>query len=159
MKLKIMAIAATLMASLSINKTNAQTAPFATANYNHATINTKIQARFQKAFPDAGHTTWKAIKNGYEANFSDKGIETIVRYNKAGRLNYVVEHYNADQLPSAIKTQINDAYKEYDIVNAIGVRSANEAGYLVNIQSKKFKKVIRINDDGMDVYQDMTISN
>ena len=159
MKLKIMAIAATIIASFSINVSKAQTvAAHLTANNNGVFTNNKIQAKFQKDFPGAEQTTWTAIKNGYEASFSHNGIQTTVGYNKGGRLNYFVERYGADKLPSAIKTEVNDAYKEYDIVNAIAVHSYGATAYLVYIESKKFKKVIRINNDGMDVYQDVAIS-
>jgi hypothetical protein len=158
MKLKIMAIAATVMASFSINVTKAQAVGSLSVIDNGAVINNKIQAKFKKAFPGAEHTTWTVIKNGYEASFSHNGIETAVGYNKGGRLDYFVERYGANELPNNIKAEINDAYKEYDIMNAIAVHSYGETSYLVNIESKKFKKVIRIDNDGMDVYQDMAIS-
>lgn len=159
MKPKIMAIAATIMALFSISLTQAQTvAEHLTVNDNGAYTNNKIQAKFQKAFPGAEHTTWSVIKNGYEASFLHNGVETEVGYNKGGRLDYFVERYGADKLPSYITTEINDAYREYDIVNAIAVHSSGTTAYLVNIESKKFKKVIRIDSDGMDVYQDMAIS-
>ena len=124
MKLKIMAIAATIMASFSINVTNAQA-----VNSNDAFANNKMPSRFQKEFPGAEHTTWAVIKNGYEASFSHNGIETTVGYNKGGRLDYFVERYGADKLPYNIKAEINDAYQEYDIMNATAVHSYGGTAY------------------------------
>jgi len=147
MKQKIMVTAAIIMASFTINTIHAQT------------VNDKIQAKFQKAFPAAEQTTWVALKTGYEARFSQNGVGTVVGYNRAGREDYMIEHYNADKLPSSISNRINDIYKEYDIVDVTEVHLNGETGYLVNIESKKFRKAIRINGDDMDVYKDVAISS
>jgi len=154
MKQKITVIATIIVVFFAINKTQAQTV----ANDNSAIVNNKVQAVFEKTFPNAERTSWMPVKNGYEASFSYNGIETVVGYNKAGRSDYIVERYGADRLSSSVTAMLNDAYKEYDIVNAIEVNMNGRISYLVNIESKKFKKVIRINDDGMDVYQDMAIA-
>jgi hypothetical protein len=154
MKQKIMAIAAAITASFAMNVTQAQTA----MNHNNSIVNSKVLAKFQKAFPDAENTSWAAVKTGYEARFSYDGIETVAGYNKAGRSDYIVERYNGDKLPSDIQDRISNVYPEYDIVNATEVQSEGITAYLVNIESKKFSKVIRISDNEMDVYKDVPIS-
>lgn len=105
---------------------------------------------------------WVKIKDGYISSFkSDKGY-TRVYYNRKGQWTFLLKTYEEKDLKKDIRTIVKRKYFDYKIVFVHEIMQNDdkiEPVYLVLIKLENDNKWIRLNSEGMAVYQQFTTTD
>jgi hypothetical protein len=123
----------------------------------------KALKHFRKNYK-ANDEKWGQGTDCFTASYSSNGIGTTIHYNKKGNWVGSVIVYKEDKLPKDIRKLVKQVYYDYKIVLVYEIETTttklSEIGitYIVTIEDDKNIKLIRVQDDNMDVYQEFNKS-
>jgi len=123
-------------------------------NLSEDEILTNVRKRFQRQFPNAELESWMKTNDGYSIRFSSRSIENLVFYNTKANITGQVRYYKSETLPFDVRFQVESAYHDYKIVSVQEITVEKSKAYLVAIEATNDWKIIRVGEDGMDVYKE-----
>jgi hypothetical protein len=121
-----------------------------------ADISKDVQNKFLKQFPGIKDGSWSHAGHGYVVRFTTGGVENWAYLDKKGNCTGTVVYYGENRVPPAIRATIRSVYYDYTIKWVKEITLGNLKAYLVSIEDKDTIKIIRVNDDGMEVFEKFT---
>src|SRR5215207_6251712 len=86
----------------------------------------KVAEAFEKDFGKTSNVNWHEVANGYTEFFTRGSIHHRVVYNNAGVLIHSLRYYNAEELPSLIRSKLNRRYPDKTIFGVTEDASQDE---------------------------------
>jgi ribosomal protein L21E len=164
MKKQVNIFCAVLFIAIIFNSLNAQTIAFhpssttanqiATATFVNEEISDNVQKKFKKNFPGITGESWGKTDNGYMVLFTVDNVQTRVFLNRKGNVKFQIRYYSEAHLPDDIRTRVKSVYYDYNIFSVQEVNLIRTKFYLVSLEDKNTWKIIRINDDDMEIYKE-----
>jgi len=119
-------------------------------------VNAKALKNFRKHYK-ANNEKWVFQPNCIVACYKLDDVNQAIYYDKKGNWTGSLKVYNEDKMPKDIRKMIKQEYYDYKILAVQEVEtyeSKSEPTYIVTIEDNKNIKLIRIEDDQMDVYKE-----
>jgi hypothetical protein len=131
---------------------NANTDALALASIKAA--NSKMYSHFTKNFKDATDLKVHEFDGHVRINFKLHGVSTSTQYNEKGKCQFTISSYDESKLDEEIRESVEANYPGFLVAGTvIEVAVADKSATLVMIENKKEWKRIRINADGMSIYE------
>ena len=167
MKKQLSILLALFLASAGLNSIDAQTSvSYGTdpqispvkiespATLSEEDVLTNVQEKFHKHFPDVQVDSWIKTNEGYAIRFLSRSVDNLVFYNAKAKITGQVKYYKAEKLPFDVRFQVESSYCNYKIVSVQEVIVGKSKTYLVAVNAENDWKIIRISDEGLDVYKE-----
>lgn len=104
---------------------------------NDHTAPEAVQMAFQKKYPGEDDPDWKQDEHGYwESSFKKDGEKFRADFNKEGSWIETENDVKNEELPEAIKKQIEEKYSDYEITEIEFVDNAKK-GKFYDVEFKK----------------------
>ncbi len=116
--------------------------------------NEKAFKSFLRDFKGATDVYVDARTDGTFLSCLVDGIRNRIQYSPKGRWRSTIQYLNASQIPEPVVSMVAHNYPEYNILRASKVIVPEGFAYLVDIDNCSRFKTIRVNGDGIDVYQE-----
>jgi hypothetical protein len=110
-------------------------------------ISEQVEKSFADKFPDASDAVWKKLNKDYLTKFIQADVKHQALFRKNGTLRYDIIYMGESHVPKRIFDLINGSYDAYIITNAARVDHAGQIFWIVNLESARSYKVIRIDDN------------
>lgn len=139
-----------------------KTAPTATFSANADAMalasvkatNSKMYNHFTKNYKNATDLKVHAVEDNVRINFKLNGVSTSTQYDAKGRFQFSLSHYDESKLDEAIRESVESNYPGFLVFGTvIELKVRDKSAMLVMIENRKEWKRIRINDDGMSIYE------
>lgn len=131
-----------------------------TANSDAATLagvkasSSKMYNHFTRNYKNATDLKVNAVKDHTRISFKLNGISTSSQYDTKGRWQFTVSNYDESKLDDATRASVESNYPGFLVFGSvIEVQVKDKSATLVMIENKKEWKRIRINDEGMSIYE------
>ena len=112
---------------------------------------------FARQFKNVINAEWEITNDGgFVASFEQEKANTKVYYNENGNYICTIKRYLESELPPSVRHMVKSTYYDYAINCIEEVRFNTSTAYLVHISFGKNFKTIRVTDEGMDIYEDLT---
>jgi len=123
---------------------------------NTVLVNPRALSDFRRNYKSVGDARWIQIKHGFLAKFKADAVETRVFYDPHGRWSSTILTYAEDKLPAHIRSKVKSTYYDYTIYLVHEITIGDNTVYLVSMQDKTRIKTIRVTDENMDEYEELT---
>lgn len=123
-------------------------------------VNAKALKNFRKYYK-ANNEKWSMGTDCINATYYSDNVSYFIYYDKKGHWTGSLKSYQEDKLSKDIRKMVTREYYDYKIVlvqEVETVAASLQPTYIVTIQGEKDIKLLRIQDDNMDVYR-VYISN
>jgi hypothetical protein len=111
---------------------------------------------FSRQFKNVANADWEMTNTGaFVASFRDEKTNTKVYYNENGSYICTIKRYAESELPQSVRHMVKSNYYDYSITSVDEIQS-EAIVYLVHIVFGNNCKTIRVTDEGMDIYEDLT---
>jgi hypothetical protein len=131
---------------------NANTDALALASIKAA--NSKMYNHFTKNFKNATDLKVHEFDGHVRINFKLHGVSTSTQYNEKGKWQFTISSYDESKLDEATRESVESSYPGFLVAGTvIEVKVGDKSATLVMIENKREWKRIRINDDGMSIYE------
>lgn len=116
--------------------------------------NSKMHSHFTKNFKNATDLKVHQFDGHVRINFKLNGVSTSAQYNAKGKCQFTITTYDESKLDEATRQNVESAYPGFLVGGTvIEVKVGDKSATLVMIENKREWKRIRINDDGMSIYE------
>ncbi len=119
-------------------------------------VSEKIDKSFKSTFPDAQNLTWYKMDKDYLAKFMHDDMSHNTLYKKNGYLKYDIAYGSEKNLPEDVRKQVQDAYSDYKIINAINVKEEGRNIWVVNLEGMKSYVTVRVEDGDLEEVKKLT---
>ena len=117
--------------------------------------NSRAYNHFTKNFKDATDIKVHAFDGFVRINYKLNGVSTSTQYNEKGRWQFTMSSYDESQLSQETRESVESNYPGFLVSGTvIEVKVGDKSATLVMIENKKEWKRIRINDEGMSIYEE-----
>lgn len=117
--------------------------------------NGKMFHHFTKNNKNATDLNLRTVDGVSRINYKLNGVATSSQYDAKGRWQFTISHYDESQLDDATRESVESAYPGFLVFGTvIDVRVIDKSAKLVMIENRKEWKRIRINDEGMSIYEE-----
>ena len=116
-------------------------------------VSAELNKAFRKEFPDAQNLQWYKLTKNYLAKFIQDDMQHNSLFAKNGKLQYDISFGYENNLPEAIRTQVQSAYTEYKITRAVRVTQSGREIWVVNLEGLKNYLVVRHEDGELQEVQ------
>jgi hypothetical protein len=126
-------------------------------NQANSDINSRALNNFEKSYKGVNTVRWLKTKNLITADFISDGIQTVVYYDKKGHWECTLKSYKEEKFDRSIRGIVKSKYYDYkiDLIQEIETRDTDgNPTYLAFIEDDNNFKVVRIEDEVMDVYEE-----
>ncbi len=115
----------------------------------------KALSNFQNTYKDESSAIWSFEPNVIVARFTKDDIQTMVVYNKRGRIIHTIQIYNESKMPGDVRSLIkNSEYADFKIEQVQQIQEGSMTFYLVHLSyGKKYKEVAVFNGE-INVYKE-----
>jgi hypothetical protein len=110
-------------------------------------ISEQVEKSFADKFPDAYDAVWKKLNKDYLTRFMQVDVRHQALFRKNGILKYDIIYMGESHVPKRIFDLVNNSYDAYVITNAARIDRAGQVFWIVNLESARSYKVIRIDDN------------
>jgi hypothetical protein len=111
---------------------------------------------FSRQFKNVSNADWEMTATGaFVASFRDEKTSSKVYYNENGSYICTIKRYAESELPQSVRHMVKSTYYDYAITSVDEIQSEATV-YLVHIVFGNNCKTIRVTDEGMDIYEDLT---
>lgn len=115
--------------------------------YSKTNVNKAVLHSFDRQFKNAVDAQWYKMSTNFMATFITGDTKNNALFKKNGSLIYHISWGNEQQLPAAIKSQIQNAYADYNIITSININTGSRKVWVVNLEGLK-KYIIVTAEDG-----------
>lgn len=116
--------------------------------------NSKMYNHFTKNFKNATDLKVHEFSGHVRINFKLDGVSTSSQYDAKGKWQFTISNYDESKLAESTRESVEAAYPGFLVAGTvIEVKVADKSATLVMIENKREWKRIRINDDGMSIYE------
>lgn len=140
--------------TIALHARSKSTDPAVTAIIPYEDIADNVQKKFQKAFPGITPQSWAKIDNGYEVVFKNGNVQNRIFLSRKGNINFRISYYSEAELPADIRMRVKSVYYDYNIFSVQEINRDKVKVYLVSLEDKSTWKIIRIDENGMEVYKE-----
>ncbi|MGZ3940326.1 MAG: hypothetical protein ACXVBK_16255 [Flavisolibacter sp.] len=118
------------------------------------TVSNNLEKKFRKQFPSAADAQWYETSTGFVVHFSDVEIKNIVFLDKKGNTVGQLSYCSEKDLPANVRQQVRSNYYDYSITFVKELTVGKAKAYLVTVEDKTSWKIIRVTEEGMDVFEE-----
>lgn len=154
----------TVIIVMALGTLNAQTIAFhpsgkttgraVAATVANEEISDNVQKKFKKTFPGITGESWEKIDNGYSVVFRNGNVQNRVYFTQKGNIRLQMSYYNEAELPADIRARVKSVYYDYNIFTVQEINLDRTKFYLVSLEDKNTWKIIRVDENGMEVYKE-----
>ena len=118
-----------------------------------AAINVDLNAKnkafknFNRSNKNAMNVTWSNVQGGFIAHFSKPDLDRRVVYNKRGVLQYNLDTYMEERLPTDIRNLVKQQYYNCKILVCYTYEINGGPVYIVKMEDNKTIKTVKIFKD------------
>ena len=117
--------------------------------------NSKMYNHFTRNFKAATDIKMRESADHVRINFKLNGISTSAQYSAKGKCQFTISNYDESKLNNAVRESVESAYPGFLVAGTvIEVTVGDKSATLVMIENKREWKRIRINDEGMSIYEE-----
>ena len=117
--------------------------------------NSRMFHAFSRDFKNASDIQMSNTDDNYTFIYCRvDGIVNRILYNQKGRWQRTIRSYGENDLPADIRETVQASFPKYSIFGVTEVQACGKKAYLVDIESKKSWKTIRVVDGEMDIYKE-----
>lgn len=114
----------------------------------------KMYTHFTKNFKSATDLKVHEFDGHVRINFKLHGVSTSAQYTEKGRWQFTISSYDESKLDEEIRESVEANYPGFLVAGTvIEVKVGDKSATLVMIENKREWKRIRINDEGMSIYE------
>lgn len=114
----------------------------------------KMYNHFTKNFKNATNLKVHETDGHVRINFKLNGVSTSAQYNEKGKWQFTISNYDESKLDDATRESVESAYPGFLVAGSvIELKVGDKSAMLVMIENKREWKRIRINEDGMSIYE------
>ena len=164
MKKQINIFCVVLFISMLFGALNAQTVAFhagtkttgktVTATAVSEEVSDNVQKKFKKIFPGITGESWDRINNGYAVVFRNGNVQNRIFLTPKGNIRLRMSYYNEAELPADVRMRVKSVYYDYNIFTVQEINFNKTRVYLVFLEDKTTWKIIRVDENGMDIYKE-----
>lgn len=106
---------------------------------------------FAKEFPGASYVKWESLKDAemYMVRFVFNQQGLVAYVDESGALLATVRLVEKEALPFAVNKVMDREFSEFDILQIEEISTAHELCYIISIEDKKQRKILRISNNGV----------
>ncbi len=94
-------------------------------------VNQKVLSAFNNTFKHANDVVWYEYTDFYQVRFINDKIDTRVKYDMQGNILETVRYYFGDELPSMIKSKLQNKYAGKSVFGVTEVTNDQELIYYI----------------------------
>ncbi|WP_133054061.1 hypothetical protein [Niastella yeongjuensis] len=113
-----------------------------------------VQKKFSKNFPGITGEVWATLRNGYEVVFKNGKVQNRVFLTRKGNIKYQISYYTEAELPADVRKRVKSEFFDYNIFCVQEINYNQAKIYLVTLEDKTTWKVLRLDDNEMEVYKE-----
>ena len=113
-----------------------------------------VQRKFKKEFPGITGESWAKIDNGYMVMFTNGKVQKRVFLGRKGNVKLQIGYYSEAELPADVRTRVKSVYYDYNIFSVQEFNLNRTKFYLVSLENASTWKIIRVDDNDMEVYKE-----
>lgn len=118
-------------------------------------VNEKMFKHFSSNYRGATNIVVRNIKEDTRVDYKTDGISCGTQYNKKGRWLFTIKHYDESKLSDDTRKMVESGYPGFLVFGSVvELYVQDKKATLVMIENKKEWKRIRVNEDGLSVYEE-----
>jgi hypothetical protein len=125
-----------------------------TAHVIDEKIADNVRKKFNRGYPGITGELWAKSNNGYVVEFGNGKMQKRVFLTENGNTRYQISYYSEAELPADIRMDVKSVYYDYSIFCVQEINLAQKKIYLVFLEDKSTWKIIRIDENNMEVYKE-----
>lgn len=115
----------------------------------------KMFNHFTKNYKNATDLSLRTFDGVSRINYKLNGVSTSSQYDAKGKWQFTISHYDESQLDDATRESVESAYPGFLVYGTVlDVQVNDKSAKLVLIENRREWKRIRINDEGMSIYEE-----
>lgn len=116
------------------------------ANTPDPTVSEKALKAFESTFTDAENVVWSDAVNLYTVKFTQKGINTFVKYDEDGNFISSRRYYFGEQLPIDIQCKLKKKFADKKVFGVTEYIVGEDTNYYVKLEDAKSWTTVRIDN-------------
>lgn len=124
--------------------------------YTKANVTKAVTKSFDKMFKDAVDPQWYKMDKNYLVKFITGDMDNNALFKKNGSLVYHIQYGKEHNLPADIRSQVQNAYSEYNITRAIKIKAGERNIWVVNLEGLKKYVIVSVEDGELQEVQSYT---
>ena len=117
-------------------------------------ISNKMYGHFTKNFKGATDLRVHEFEGHVRINFKLNGVSTSAQYNPKGKCQFTISSYDESRLSESTRSAVESSYPGFLVAGTVvEVKVGDKSATLVMIENKREWKRIRVNDEGMSIYE------
>lgn len=119
-------------------------------------VNINAVRDFKTNFRNATNVKWTLHENGASVFFTNDGMKMRSTYNQKGRKMYTLKYYDESRMPVELRQRVKSNYYDHNIAVVTEAITNSQTYYLVKMENAKEFLTIKVIDDEMSVYEQIT---
>lgn len=120
---------------------------------NELKVPVKAMRDFTRSFRNASNIRWYKTKDYLVAHFYEANIKTVTLYTHAGRNVYTMRYLRERDLPTNVRHLVKSNYYDYTITQITKLDYQGSCAYLFQLRDSTWFKMVRVQDEQIDVIQ------
>ena len=117
-------------------------------------ISDNVQRKFKKGFPGITGELWEKSDIGYSVVFTNGNVQNRVFLTRKGNVRLQISYCNEAELPADIRMRVKSVYYDCNIFTVQEISFNKTKFYLISLEDKSTWKIIRVDENSMEIYKE-----
>jgi hypothetical protein len=86
--------------------------------------------------------------------FTNGNVQKRIFLGRKGNVKFQISYYSEAELPADVRARVKSVYYDYNIFSVQEINLNRSKFYLVSLENNNTWKIIRVDDNDMEVYKE-----